>query len=70
MGYTIQTNRKAVWFPENEKRISFSIWTRGGFLTQFSIYTKRAPDDALLLWGYMSNTPMMTMPIKTIRMAT
>ena len=25
--------------------------------------------DSPLFWGYMSNTPMMTMPIKTIRMA-
>ena len=25
--------------------------------------------DNPLFWGYMSNTPMMTMPIKTIRMA-
>ena len=51
-----------------ERMDFFSAWARL-FLPQFSIYAKRASDDALLLWDYMSNTPMMTMPIKTIRMA-
>ena len=69
MGYTIQTNRKAVWFPENEITDFFFHLDEGRVPDTVSIYTKRAPDDALLLWGYMSNTPMMTIPIKTIRMA-